>query len=104
MSSSFVTDSAILRNEAGLHARPSVKLTQLAKRHGGSVEVATSAEGPWVDAKSPVKLMRFKAPQGSRLFVRTDGADATRTLRDVIALIERNFDEPHGQDTLVHDG
>ena len=56
--------SALLTNDVGLHARPSVKLTQLAKRFGAHIEFARAADGPWVDAKSPVKVMRFKARQG----------------------------------------
>ena len=43
---------------------PPVKLTQLAKRYGASIEFALDAAGPWVDAKSPVKVMRFKAAEG----------------------------------------
>ena len=38
-----VTGSALLTNAIGLHARPAVKLTQLAKSFGSSVEVALAA-------------------------------------------------------------
>ena len=67
------TDRAELVNAVGLHARPSVKLTQLAKTFACRVEIALSADGPWVDAKSPVKVMRVKAPRGAVLHVRTSG-------------------------------
>ena len=67
------TDRAELINAVGLHARPSVKLTQLAKTFDCRVEIALSADGPWVDAKSPVKVMRVKAPRGAVLHVRTSG-------------------------------
>ena len=60
------TGSVLLTNDVGLHARPSVKLTQLAKRFGARIEFARAATGPWVDAKSPVKVMRFKAAKGKR--------------------------------------
>src|SRR5690606_7542764 len=69
MSQEQFVASAILTNDAGMHARPSVKLTQLAKSFPATIEVATDEGGPWVDAKSPVKLMRFRAPQGSRLWM-----------------------------------
>ena len=49
------TDRAELVNAVGLHARPSVKLTQLAKTFACRIEIALSADGPWVDAKSPVE-------------------------------------------------
>jgi phosphocarrier protein len=87
------TGSALLTNAVGLHARPSVKLTQLAKSFGGPVEFALAPEGPWVDAKSPVKVMRVKAAKGTTLHVRTGGPDADAALNAVLGLINRRFDE-----------
>jgi phosphocarrier protein len=87
------TASALLTNAVGLHARPSVKLTQLAKSFAGSVEFALSPDGPWTDAKSPVKVMRVRAAKGETLHVRTDGPDAEAALEAVIGLIHRQFDE-----------
>src|SRR5207247_11426142 len=40
------TGSALLTNDVGLHARPSVKLTQLAKRFGAHIEFARATTGP----------------------------------------------------------
>ncbi len=88
-----VLGSAVLTNEVGLHARPSVKLTQLAKSFASSVEIALAADGPWVDAKSPVKVMRVKAPRGSTLHVRASGMDAAAAAQAIVALVERRFDE-----------
>ena len=85
------TGSALLTNDVGLHARPSVKLTQLAKRFGAHIEFARAATGPWVDAKSPVKVMRFKAAKGEMLHFRASGADATDALAAIVALVERGF-------------
>jgi len=87
-----VTASAVLTNTVGLHARPSVKLTRLAKTFACDVEIALSADGPWVDAKSPVKVMRVKAPQGSILHVRATGEDARAAAGALIALVEAGFD------------
>jgi phosphocarrier protein HPr len=87
-----LTGSALLTNEIGLHARPSVKLTQLAKRFGASIEFALDAGGPWVDAKSPVKVMRFKAAKGATLHFRAKGSDAGAALAAILALVERGFD------------
>ena len=86
------TGSALLTKDVGLHARPSVKLTQLAKQFGSSIEFAIDADGPWVDAKSPVKVMRFKAARGSTLHFRTTGPDAPEALAAILALVERGFE------------
>jgi phosphocarrier protein len=85
------TGSVLLTNDVGLHARPSVKLTQLAKRFAAHIEFARETIGPWVDAKSPVKVMRFKAAKGETLHFRASGADATEALAAIVALVERGF-------------
>jgi len=93
MSNSFVIASAKLTNAVGLHARPSVKLTQLAKSFASDLEVALAPDGPWVDAKSPVKIMRVKASRGTVLHVRARGTDAAAAVASVVGLVERRFDE-----------
>jgi len=93
MSDSFVTASAELTNAVGLHARPSVKLTQLAKSFAADLEVALASDGPWVDAKSPVKIMRVKAAKGTVLHIRARGVDAAAAVASVVDLVRRRFDE-----------
>jgi phosphocarrier protein len=93
MSDRFVIASAELTNAVGLHARPSVKLTQLAKSFASDLEVAVASDGPWVDAKSPVKIMRVKASRGTVLHVRARGTDAAAAVASVVDLVERRFDE-----------
>lgn len=85
--------SAELTNAVGLHARPSVKLTQVAKRFSARIEIATSTDGPWTDAKSPVKIMRIKASKGEILHVKAFGTDAVHAVAAVVDLVQRNFDE-----------
>lgn len=85
--------SAILVNAVGLHARPSVKLTQCAKGFAAKIELALAADGPWTDAKSPVKVMRVKAPQGATLHFRVTGPDAEAALAVMLALVHDGFGE-----------
>lgn len=87
------TASALLTNAVGLHARPSVKLTQLAKTFAARVEVALGPDGPWADAKSPVAIMRVKALKGTTLHFRALGPDATVAVTSLAGLVERRFDE-----------
>ena len=88
-----VVASALLTNEVGLHARPAVKLTQLAKSFSAMVELALEPNGPWVDAKSPVKIMRVKAPKGTLLHFRASGSDADAAIGALVDLVVRGFDE-----------
>ena len=82
-----------ITHAVGLHARPSVKFTKLAKTFAADVEVALSAEGPWVDAKSIVKVMATKAPKGTVLHLRASGVEAEAAIAALAALVERDFDE-----------
>ena len=88
-----LTASAVLVNPVGLHARPSVKLTQCAKGFAAKIELALVPDGPWTDAKSPVKVMRVKAPQGATLYFRVTGLDAEAALATVLALVHDGFGE-----------
>ena len=88
-----LTASAVLVNPVGLHARPSVKLTQLAKGFTAKIEIALAADGPWTDAKSPVKVMRVKAPQGATLHFRIAGPDGEAALVAMLALVHDGFGE-----------
>ena len=91
--SEAVTGSVVITHDVGLHARPSVKLTKLAKGFASTLEIAGTAEGPWIDAKSIVKVMAMKAKQDSTLFVRAAGEDAQAAVDAVISLVRRDFDE-----------
>jgi phosphocarrier protein HPr len=88
-----VTGSAVLENAVGLHARPSVKLTQLAKTFTARIDLALSPTGPWADAKSPVKVMRVKALKGTALHFRASGEDAPAALEALLELVESRFGE-----------
>ena len=88
-----LTGSAVLVNAVGLHARPSVKLTQCAKSFAAAIDIALAADGPWTNAKSPVKVMRVKAPQGAMLYFRVAGPDAEAALAALLALVHDGFGE-----------
>jgi phosphocarrier protein HPr len=88
-----VTGNALLTNKIGLHARPSVKLTQLAKQFTAILEVALNDNGPWFDAKSPVKMMRLKASLGETLYFRASGADAMLAVNRLTDLVNSKFGE-----------
>jgi phosphocarrier protein HPr len=83
----------LIEHQVGLHARPSVKLTKLAKTFASKIELGLSEDGPWIDAKSIVKVMAFKAAKGSTLHFRAHGGDANEAVAALVALVRRDFDE-----------
>ena len=100
-----ISAQALLTNAVGLHARPAVKLTQLAKRFAAAVDFALEPQGPWTNAKSPVQVMRVKAAKGSILYFRAHGADAADAVAALVGLVQRRFDEDEkgGGEDLARD-
>jgi phosphocarrier protein len=90
------TGAILIQHEVGLHARPSVKLTKLAKSFASRIELGLSQDGPWIDAKSIVKVMAFKAAKGATLHFRAEGGDATAAVAALVELVRRDFDESQG--------
>jgi len=88
-----VRASVLLRHAVGLHARPSVKLTKLAKGFEARIDLGLSADGPWIDAKSIVKVMATKAPKDSTIYFRAEGADAEAAVRALVTLVEGDFQD-----------
>ena len=93
MSQEDASGAVLLTHAVGLHARPSVKLTKLAKTFQSRIELSPSPGGPWIDAKSIVKVMAAKVPQGVHLHFRAAGDDAATAVAALIGLVERDFDE-----------
>jgi phosphocarrier protein len=86
------TDTILLTHAVGLHARPSVKVTKLAKTFASKVELATSEDGPWTDAKSIVRVMGLKVPQNTILHFRAVGPDAEPAVEALVALVANDFE------------
>jgi phosphocarrier protein HPr len=89
----MIQASVLLAHDVGLHARPSVKLTKLAKTFAAEVELATARQGPWIDAKSIVKVMALKARKDTTLYFRAKGADAETAVSALISLVARDFED-----------
>ena len=86
-----VAGSVLMTHPVGLHARPSVKLTKLAKTFSAGIGLALAVDGPWIDAKSIVKVMATKAPGNSVLYFRASGTDAEEAVQALVALVEHDF-------------
>jgi phosphocarrier protein len=98
MSAATAETEVTITHAVGLHARPSVKFTKLAKTFEARTEIASSSGGPWIDAKSIVKVMAMKVPEGSVLHIRATGVDADAAVVTLRGLVERDFDEDgHGE-------
>ena len=81
-----------ITHPVGLHARPAVKLTKLAKTFPAAIRIR-GAEGSWVDAKSIVKVMALKLKSGTVLEFEAEGDEAAIAVDALRSLVERDFDE-----------
>ena len=82
---------AVLTHAGGLHARPAIKLTQVAKRFDSAVWIALAEHGPWIDAKSIARVMATKTPHMATLYFVAEGNDAAQATSALAKLVESDF-------------
>lgn len=85
--------AVVITHDVGLHARPAVTLTKLSKSFRSVIEISMHQSGPWIDAKSIVRVMSLKARQNSTLYLRAMGVDAAQAIEALVSLVEQDFDE-----------
>lgn len=85
---------AVLSHAGGLHARPAIKLTQLAKRFESKVWIGVAEDGPWTDAKSIARVMAMKTPFMATLYFAAEGGDADEAASALAKLVESDFADP----------
>jgi phosphocarrier protein HPr len=85
--------TAVIPTPTGLHARPAVKLTKLAKTFESAVEIRTDHGTAWISAKSPNAVMKLRAAHGVPLHIRAAGADAKAAVDAIVTLVSRNFND-----------
>jgi phosphocarrier protein len=77
----------------GLHARPAVVFTRLARSFPCVVELDVDGAGQWFNAKSIVKVMGARIRKGSVLAIRAAGPESRQAVNALAALVARDFDE-----------
>ena len=87
----MISRSFTIRNQLGMHARPSAQLTQVASRFQSEVFIAKDDRR--VNAKSIMGVMMLAAGPGAVVTVDASGPDADQAVRAVGELIEGGFGE-----------
>jgi phosphocarrier protein HPr len=80
-----------IRNKLGLHARPAAQFVKLSSSF--PCEVLLGRDDVEVNGKSIMGVMMLAAEQGATVTIRTMGPDGEAALRELVALVERGFDE-----------
>lgn len=82
----------VIKNKAGLHARPSSLFVQTASEFDSDINVICDDEE--VNGKSIMGLMLLAAEQGRKLVLEADGEDADQLLEALKNLVEvKKFNE-----------
>ncbi len=88
-----VLGSATLANQAGMHARPAVKIAKAAKSFNAEISLRIDENTGWISAKSTNSLMKLKGRTGDVLHFRAQGEDAPKAISTLIGMVEDKFGE-----------
>ena len=80
-----------IKNADGLHMRPAMQFVDVASMY--ECDVTVSNEKDSVDGKSIMQMSMLAAICGTKLRVRTEGADAQETLNELLSAFENKFGE-----------
>ena len=87
------TGTVRLIHAVGMHARPAVKLTKLAKRFEAHVAIRVEGAADWINAKSVAKVMAMRVAHGSMIEIKASGEDAQAAVAALVELVASDFPE-----------
>jgi phosphocarrier protein HPr len=87
----FATGKVTLVHVVGMHARPAVKLTKLAKQFQAQISIRASETADWINAKSVAKVIALRAPLNSTIEIKAFGEDAEAAVAALIDLVSADF-------------
>lgn len=86
------TESIVIINKLGLHARAAAKFSTLASQFSCTIQVMH--QGKVVNGKSIMGLMMLAAARGMTIEISTEGEDEQAALDALNQLIAQRFGEP----------
>jgi phosphotransferase system HPr (HPr) family protein len=88
------SNSFIIQNEVGLHARPAALFVQTSAKFKAKIKVRNATRGtPFVDAKSILSVMALGVAKSHEIEITADGEDEQVALETIAQLIESDFVE-----------
>jgi phosphotransferase system HPr (HPr) family protein len=85
----LVTQTLVITNPQGLHARPAELFARTANRYQARVEIVRAGER--VDAKSILHILTMGAVAGTELVLEARGEDAQQAVDALAQLVSNNF-------------
>lgn len=87
----MIKKNIVVKNSAGLHARPAALLVKLAAKFNSDFNIYMY--GFRVNGKSILGVMTLAAEKGAELELELDGPDEKEALDAIVDLFERGFEE-----------
>ena len=87
----MISESVIVVNQLGMHARAAAKFVHLATRYQSRVRVAREARE--MDGKSIMGILLLAAARGSTIVISADGHDERDAVKALVALVQSGFGE-----------
>lgn len=88
----MVRGTAIIRNEMGIHCRPSAVIVKETRSYPGALMVVSDAVE--VDCRSIMGLLSLGLGRGVEVELVVEGPDEEKMCRRLVALFESEFDFP----------
>lgn len=88
----MVETTAVIKNEAGIHCRPTAVITQAAA--GIQSTVTVIAPAGQCHLGSALELMMLGLEQGTQITIQAEGSDEAAAAEKFKELFETNFDFP----------
>lgn len=81
----------VVRNRAGIHARPAALIVQTAAQFASQIEFCTEHET--INAKSIMGIITLGAGYNSTITIRAEGEDEDAAVESLATLFENRFEE-----------
>ncbi|HEY7285231.1 MAG TPA: HPr family phosphocarrier protein [Vicinamibacterales bacterium] len=87
----MTSQSVVVVNQLGMHARAAAKFVHLATRYQARIRVARDARE--MDGKSIMGILLLAAARGSTITISADGDDESAAVQALVALVAAGFGE-----------
>lgn len=88
----MVTEKVVIKNRAGLHARPASLIVQEASKYSSAIFLVKEDDSR-VNAKSIMNLLTMGASYNTEIMIEADGPDEQAALNSLVDLFKRKFEE-----------
>jgi phosphocarrier protein HPr len=89
-----VRAKAEIRNNAGIHCRPTAVIVKEARTFDDEITVSVAGDSATGDPKSAIELLSLGLDKGTKIEIHAVGPTAARCVERMVELFETEFDFP----------